>query len=200
MVTTLSAALLASLIGTPHCLGMCGGFAAACARSVPDLVAWHVGRILTYSALGALAGGLGGLVPGPWWIGAAVASVLLVWFAAALAGLVPEPRIPIPGLARLGSRALTDGGAGARLLFGLVNGLLPCGLLYATLGLAVGAGGWWQGGLTLAVFGLGTLPGLSAAAWGLRTLLVGRLWVRRALAAGVLFAGLAGLWWRVGIG
>lgn len=197
MLTTLPAALIASLIGTPHCLGMCGGFAAASARSVPDLVAWHTGRISTYAALGALAGGLGDIVPGPPWIGSAIATVLLVWFSAALAGLVPEPKVPIPGLARLGARALGAKGLAARFGFGLVNGLLPCGLLYATLGLAVGAGGWWQGALTLMVFGLGTLPGLSAAAYGLRTLLAGKLWIRRALAAGILIAGIAGLWWRL---
>lgn len=176
---------------------MCGGFAAAAARSVPDLIAWHTGRIATYCALGAIAGGFGDVLPGPAWIGSVVATVLLVWFAAALAGLTPEPRIPLPGLARLGAASLSAQGWPARLLFGLVNGLLPCGLLYATLGLAVGSGGWWQGALTLFVFGLGTLPGLSAAAYGVRTLLVGRLWLRRALAVGVLVAGLAGLWWRV---
>ena len=197
MLTTLPAALIASLIGTPHCLGMCGGFAAASARSVPDLIAWQAGKLLTYTALGALAGGLGDVVPGPAWVGSVIATVLLVWFSAALAGFVPEPKVPIPGLARLGAQALGAKGLAARFGFGVVNGLLPCGLLYATLGLAVGAGGWWQGALTMLVFGLGTAPGLSAAAYGVRTLLAGKVWIRRALAAGILVAGLFGLWWRL---
>jgi sulfite exporter TauE/SafE len=188
-------AAIASLVGTPHCLGMCGGFAAA-SETPGQLAAWHAGRLLTYTALGAAAGGLGGVLPGPGWVGTAVAAILLVWFAAAIAGLVPEPRLFIPGLAKLGSTTLGRPGIPARFAFGVINGLLPCGLLYAAVGMAVGSGGAGWGALTLLVFGLGTLPGLSTAAIGLRTLLARHPWSRRVLAGVVLVSGLASLFIR----
>ena len=55
-------AAIASLVGTPHCLGMCGGFAAASAGSPAHLAAWHAGRLSTYAALGAVAGFLLGVI------------------------------------------------------------------------------------------------------------------------------------------
>ena len=82
-------AFLAGLAGSPHCVLMCGAFASACARPAPGLGAWHAGRLIGYGALGALAGGFGASVPGPWWLPSAVAVVLLCWFAAALAGVLP---------------------------------------------------------------------------------------------------------------
>lgn len=196
MLSLLSAAAIASLVGTPHCLGMCGGFSAAAARSWPELAAWQLGKLTTYAVLGGIAGGLGGVIPGPGWVVTLISAVMLVWFAAALAGFVPEPVMWIPGLAKLGIRAAGRSGVPARFAFGLINGLLPCGLLYAMLGVAVSAGSWWLGALSLVVFGLGTAPGLSAAAYGLRTLLQRRVWMRYVLAAGVLITGGASLVWR----
>ncbi len=196
---TLLAALVAALVGTPHCLGMCGGFAAAAASSPMELAAYHLGKTVTYAVLGALAGTFGAAlsaIPGLEFLGVAVAAVFLVWFSAALAGLLPEPSLPIPGLEKLGIRTAGARGVPARFLFGLVNGLLPCGLLYATVGMAVGAGGPLEGALTLVVFGLATVPGLTAAALGLRQLLGRHPWTRRVLAALVLIAGLGGLGWR----
>ena len=49
--------------------------------------------------------------------------------------------------------------------FGLVWGLLPCGLVYTMLIWSLAAGGWWQGGLFLFCFGMGTLPTLLTAGW-----------------------------------
>jgi hypothetical protein len=197
MTGTLAAALIASLVGTPHCLGMCGGFAAAAAASWQELLAYHLGRIGTYATLGALAGAFGGALPGPTWLPAAVAAFFVVWFSLAIAGWVPELRSPIPGIEKLGARVISRSGPAARFAFGVVNGLLPCGLLYAALGMAVGSGGAAQGALTLAVFGLGTVPGLSIAAVSLRRLLSQHRWARQVLALLVLVSGLSGLAWHL---
>ncbi len=56
MIPLLTAALIAGLLGSMHCVGMCGGFAAGCSRARMGLPAWHTGRVLTYGLLGALAG------------------------------------------------------------------------------------------------------------------------------------------------
>jgi len=190
MIPAISAAALAGLVGSPHCLGMCGPFALACGGKVSHTAAWHAGKILTYAGLGVLAGLVGHSVPGPTWVATAVSATLVVWFAAGLAGLVPEPALRIPGLTRLATRAATRGDLGSRFLFGMATGLLPCGLVYATLGIAVASGDPLTGGLAMAAFGLGTAPALAALGLGVRRFAGDRPWSRRILAALVLVAGL----------
>ncbi len=183
-------AFLAGLAGSPHCVLMCGAFASACARPAPGLGAWHAGRLIGYAALGALAGSFGAFLPGPWWLPSAVAVVLLCWFAAALAGILPEPRVRLPGAARAGRLLEKDRGLGARFLFGVVNGFVPCGLVYSALSLPVALADPVPGALAMAAFGAGTLPALSVAALTLRRLVPRTLAGRRVLALAVLCAGL----------
>jgi uncharacterized protein len=199
------AAALAGLMATPHCAGMCGGFAAACARGPvriqgqrrrlePGLWAWHAGRLSTYAVLGALAGLFGGALPGPSWLPAAVAATLLVWFAAALAGVVPQPSARVPGLARAGQWLARRPSGPARLLFGAVTGLLPCGMVYAALSIAIAAGTPLHGAAAMVAFGAATVPGLTVVAVGVQRFALRGLWSRRAAAAVVLVLGL----WSVG--
>ncbi len=200
MVELLSAAFVAGLLGSVHCIGMCGAFATSCSRVRGGLPAWHAGRLLTYTALGALAGAFGNLLPGPAWLPGAVAAALLVWFALALAGVVPEPRLLPSGFTHAGTRAAATPSTAAQFLFGVVNGLLPCGLVYAALALAVSAARPTTGALAMLAFGAGTLPALSLAALGLRRVLLGSLWRRRAFAVLVLGVGLWTIWNRSALG
>jgi hypothetical protein len=196
MLALLGAAFAAGLLGSLHCVGMCGAFAASCARTRAGLPAWHLGRILTYAGLGALAGSVGKLLPGPAWLPAALASVLLVWFALSIAGLVPEPRLVPPGLASAGQRAITSPSVGAQFLFGVINGFLPCGLVYSALTVPVALAEPLPGALAMAAFGAGTVPALSLAALGLRRLVMGSLWRRRLFALLILATGLWTIWTR----
>jgi uncharacterized protein len=196
MATALAAAFVAGLLGSLHCVGMCGAFAASCTRSRGGLPAWHVGRILTYALLGALAGFAGALLPGPAWLPGALATVLLVWFALALAGLVPEPRLLPPGLTTAGTRAARSTSRGAQFLFGVVNGFLPCGLVYSALSIPVALAAPLPGALAMLAFGAGTVPALSLAAYGLRRMLLTSLWRRRLFAVLVLASGLWTVWTR----
>jgi hypothetical protein len=150
----------------------------------------------TYALLGAAAGALGGLLPGPPWLPAAVASTLLVWFALALAGVVPEPRLVPPGLTVVGIRAATRPSTAMQLLFGVANGFLPCGLVYSALSIPVALASPSRGALAMVAFGLGTVPALTVAALGLRRLVMATLWRRRLLAALVLVSGLWAIWTR----
>lgn len=187
--------VVAALIGTPHCLGMCGGLAVAGGGRGLEQAAWHAGRIGTYATLGALAGAVGHALPTPGWAGA-VGMVLLVLFAAALAGFVPEPAIRWPGLARLGRWLAQRRGLAARFGFGATTGLLPCGLLYTALAVPVGLADPLYGALAMALFGLGTVPALVLATTGLRRVVAARPWARKLLAAGVLASGLWSLGFR----
>jgi sulfite exporter TauE/SafE len=191
----LSAAFVAGLVGSPHCIGMCGGFAVLCGGRLTDTLFWHLGRLTSYATLGALAGAFGSLIPGPSWVAAVVSFGLMVWFAAALAGFVPEPRLVIPGLKRLGSAVAGNPAPYMRYAFGIVNGFLPCGLVYATLSVPVATGNPTQGALAMVAFGVGTTPVLSAIALGVRRVVARDIRVRRLVAAAVLAASL----WSIGL-
>ncbi len=195
MIAGLAAALAAGLVGSLHCIGMCGGFAILCGRRVPDTALWHAGRLTTYATLGALAGAFGAMVPGPSWLAAVISVGLMVWFSAALAGLVPEPRLVIPGLRRLGTAMAGNPSLITRYGFGVVNGLLPCGLVYAALAVPVAIANPAWGALAMVAFGIGTVPTLSIVALGVQRLVARDIRVRRLIAAGVLAAGL----WSIGL-
>jgi sulfite exporter TauE/SafE len=191
LAPALAAAALTGLIGSPHCVGMCGGFACA-AGGRTGLLAWTGGRLLTYAALGAAVGALGLVVPGPSWLSTALAAALLLFLALRLAGLGPSSAAP-PGLVALGARLLRRPGAPARLALGMTTGLLPCGLVYAALSLPVVSGGPVAGALSMVAFGLGTAPALALLAGGLQRVALRSPVHRRALAFGVFVMGMLSL-------
>lgn len=182
---------IAAIAGTPHCLGMCGGLAVA-GGNQGGWLPYHLGRIGVYATLGGIAGAFGANLPGPGWVPTAVSAVLLVGFSAALAGWIPEPQLRIPGLGRAGAFLARRRGPLAALGFGVVNGLLPCGLLYATLAIPVSTGSAAEGALLMGLFGVLTAAPLTAAALGARSLLKHRR-IRFAMAALVLVTGLSSL-------
>lgn len=189
MLTTLAGSLLAGLAGSPHCVGMCGGLALASGAQRPS---WPhtVGRLSTYMILGATAGAFAEHIPLPRLAALLLSVMMLLWFAASLAEL-PLPRLPVPvGLSRLGGRLLRRGDLASRLAFGMVNGLLPCGLVYAALSIPVAMADPLGGALAMLAFGLGTVPALSFAVAGLRRLAAGSLVRRRILGAAILAIGL----------
>jgi sulfite exporter TauE/SafE len=171
----LAALALLGLFGVGHCLGMCGPLVVAFpgrARGIRPHLWYHAGRIGTYTCLGVLLGALGGAIGQ---LGAvarlqvalsAFAALFLLLLGLARLGLLPEPgalRVPNRALAKGLARAqqlASNAGPIGMLPLGVINGLLPCGLSYAALARALPAGGPLQGGLCVAVFGLGTLPGL----------------------------------------
>lgn len=195
-LTVLLAAFGAGLLGSLHCIGMCGAFAVSCSRVTGGLPAWHAGRILTYAGLGGLAGAVGRLLPGPAWLPAAFATTLLTWFALALAGLVPEPRLVPPGITRAATRAAARAGIGPQFVFGVANGFLPCGLVYSALSIPVALARPIPGALAMLAFGAGTLPALTAASLGLRRIAMRTLWRRRVFATLILGTGIWTIWTR----
>lgn len=171
-----AAALAAGLTGSLHCALMCGPLAcaplpAAGADRRRAALGWHAGRLAAYLAVGAalgLAGG--GLVRAlalrvqpllPWVMAAGLAATAfeLGRRLPALPGLAGLGR----GLARLGARTTPVGRAFA---LGAATPLLPCGLLYGLFLAAVGAGSAAGGALVMGLFGIGSLPGLTAAQAG----------------------------------
>jgi hypothetical protein len=182
----------AALAGSPHCVGMCGPLIAASQGGARGGGVWQAGKLLTYVALGAIAGGLGGAVPGPTWLVAVVGALGVLLAALQLGGLLPAWQPSFPGLGRLARAARVPGWAG-RLASGAVAGLLPCGLVWAALPLAVASGSAVGGAVVLAAFGVGTVPALSLAALGAGRIAQVGPRLRRALALVVLVSG----WWSI---
>jgi len=173
--------LVTGLIGGAiHCGGMCGPLVLAQVmagtRAVPAgpggelrrlagaaLLPYHFGRVLTYAALGAVAGGVAGLVRDqPLFRWVAVALLLL---AALLLALQAWPRRTggeVTGRAAWFSRlaqplfATPTGWRGC--LLGLLLGFLPCGMVYAALAAATAAGDPVVSAAAMLAFGLGTMP------------------------------------------
>ena len=186
-----------ALIGSlAHCMAMCGPFVLM--QSPGDrggallhrlegilLLRYHAGRLVTYVALGALAGWAGQAITGH---GALRWPLALLFAAAALAFLLQAvsqmAKLPAGPLAAL-TRPLADlvvplaarRPGGFRL--GLLLGLLPCGFLYAALAAAAATGSIAGGAAAMAAFGAGTVPSLVAV--GLTGHTLARRW--RAYAA-----------------
>jgi hypothetical protein len=195
-----------------HCLGMCGPLIAAASRlggEQGDRPSFHLryslGRSTSYALLGALAGGLGSVVSlGSRLVGWQHALSLLSGVLLILAGLNlvgwhgPAPRLVLAagnriqagfrGLARV-PRWWTPLG------LGVLNGLLPCGLVYSGLSLAVATGSIGWGALVMAAFGMGTWPALIALGYVAgRFTLAWRARLRAVGAIAVIAGGLATVW------
>lgn len=206
---TIGAALMAGLLGGAHCAAMCGGiatgFQALSSRSGwGTAVQTNLGRVGGYVIAGAVAGGLGqGIVQAARMEWLAVGARVLVGLVLVLAALRLSGVLAGSGAFRAGTgawrllaplqrRLLPIDSSAKRIAAGMLWGWLPCGLS-TTLLLAA----WLQasaanGALTMAAFGLGTLPVMLPLTWsGAR---LGR-WLhdparRNAAAAFVLVAGL----------
>ena len=185
--------LVASLVGSLHCAGMCGGLVALYAgdsvrgrgrEALAGHVAYNLGRLSAYAALGALAGALGaaldlgGTLLGIQRVAAAVAGALIaLWGTLALleslGRRVPrlEPPLWLRGLVSRGIGLVAGRRPATRALaVGLLTGCLPCGWLYAFVVTAAGTGSAAAGATLMAVFWLGTLPVMVGLGVGLRGL------------------------------
>lgn len=178
----LGGALLSGLLGGAHCAAMCGGIATG--LSVRQRGGWwialqpNLGRVGGYTLAGAVVGGVGhGLLDIarlPHLAMALRAAVGVVLIVAALRLLDRRGRfaflgMPFAGLWRwlrpLQQRLLPADNAGKRIALGMLWGWMPCGLSTTLL-----AAAWLQasaahGAMTMAAFGLGTLPVMLPLTW-----------------------------------
>lgn len=174
-------AFMVGLMGSLHCLGMCGGIASALGvaaqpskpsvwRQIMLQSGYHLGRIVSYGVIGVLAGLLGFLLrdalgPQVSFVLRLVPGIILIFMGLYLAGwwlgLVYIERIGMRlwrVLTPLVRRFMPVSSFFHALAIGLCWGWLPCGLVYSALVLAVSQGSWLHSGFTMVMFGLGTMP------------------------------------------
>jgi sulfite exporter TauE/SafE len=180
------AALVAGLVGSAHCLGMCGGIAAALGmnarraspgRGPAALLAllFGVGRVGGYMLIGALAGLLGkgfaASVDVPTWSAVArIATGLMLLLIGLQIAFHMRLLAPIERggariwarLAPVARRFIPVRGPHHALALGLLWGWLPCGLVYSMVLLAMISGDALRSALLMGAFGLGTLPAMTA--------------------------------------
>lgn len=212
-ITGPGTALLAGLITSLHCAGMCGPLACALMPAARDdadpqtvSTVYHASRLAAYGALGALAGGVGRL-PLLWLSDDVVRYLpwLLVLFFIAVAVRFDQrlPRLPLLGRAYAWVAAHlrgTDGAGRSRVraaaALGLATPLLPCGPLYFLISLALLSGSAARGAETLLAFGLGTVPLLWFAQTNYHWLRVklGPVWLARVQTALALAVATVLVW------
>lgn len=179
----LLAAFASGLLGSVHCAAMCGGIATSLSLGQRDGL-WmaalpNFGRVLGYALAGAIVGGIGGGLLGlarmPALGIAMRAAVGIVLVIAGLRLLDRQGRLPKfaggpaatlwQALAPLRARAWPADTAGKRLVVGMLWGWMPCGLSTTLLAAAWLQASATHGALTMAAFGLGTLPMMLPLTW-----------------------------------
>lgn len=180
LLPLLLSALALGLLGGGHCLGMCGGLMAALTMAIPAeqrghrlrlLVAYNLGRVLSYATAGLLIGLAGWAVansPAAMALRIA-AAVLLICMGLYLAGWW-SGLIRIETLGRglwrhiqpIASRLMPVSSVPKALLLGALWGWLPCGLVYSTLLWSASQGDALDSALLMLAFGIGTWPVLLA--------------------------------------
>ena len=192
MGTLIATIFIASLVGSLHCAGMCGGLLALAIdpRGAPVSRArlqlmYHGGRGFAYVTIGIIAGFLGrsidltGNLAGIQRASAAAAGAALATFGVVQMLKVigrPLPRLPLPRawqalIGRGYGQAASQSPVLAALLIGVLTSLLPCGWLYAFAFAAAGTGHPVMGGVAMLTFWIGTLPLMISLGVGVQTLL-----------------------------
>ncbi len=214
---TLFSAFLAGLLGSGHCIGMCGGIVGALTMSLPDKIrqshnklipyifTYNFGRITSYTFAGILMGFLGaqfaGVLPleNPRVVAMWVSSSFMILLGLYIGGwwkvltyLEKAGQNLWRQIEPLGRRLLPVKSPLQALGLGILWGWLPCGLVYSILVFSLTSGSALQGGLLMLSFGLGTLPMLFAmgatAQW--LTRFAQKLIVRRIAGAMLILFGL----------
>jgi sulfite exporter TauE/SafE len=215
MLSLALAVMAASLMGSVHCAAMCGAFTCLYTGTVPGAAArgttfalhaaYNAGRLVSYAALGVVAGSIGVAVGR----GAAlVAGVLLVIWGVgevvrARGGMRHRVRVPAPWQRAMGSvvlRVQARSQMTRATVTGLVTTLLPCGWMWAFAAVAGGTGSRAGATLVMTAFWAGTLPVMLAMGAGAQRL-TGRLRTHLPVvsAAAIVILGLASIALHLGL-
>jgi len=164
---------IVGLFGSLHCVGMCGPIALALPvfgesqfNILLGRILYNLGRIVTYSIMGALFGLFGSRI-----VLIGLQQDLSILFGAVILLYVLTPRkvkvrvsefsfykAIVSFLQTNFSRLISKKSNSSLFTIGLLNGLLPCGFVYVGIAGAISTGGWLNGAFYMALFGLGTFP------------------------------------------
>jgi uncharacterized protein len=203
-------AFMTGLLGSGHCLGMCGGLVSAFfmrlnAQGVWPYLAYHGARIGIYAVVGVIAAAIGAVLVSTGQFGKLqgvlqiFAGVVVILLGLDLLGVSPfRNRLgfaPIAWLRKQFGLAVQKGPVVGALIGGAINGLMPCSMTMAMAVKATTAPSVLEGGLLMLAFGAGTLPSMLSASF-----LFGKLgpklrgWLLKGAALFVIALGVSTLW------
>lgn len=176
-ISSLVLVLVTGLMSAAHCIGMCGPIVTAVTlqskhSALLANMLYHAGRACSYTFFGLVLGTIGSFVEvaGAWSGLKGIASIiggclLLLWVWRKIQ--VPQLEIVSAELHAQLIKVVKYIRGGDRLytfMTGIAFGFMPCGLTYAMGMQAAATGSWYEGGVTMLVFSLGTLPALALTA------------------------------------
>lgn len=203
-------AFMTGLLGSGHCLGMCGGLVSAFfmrlnARGIWPYFAYHGARIGVYAVVGLIAAAIGAVLVSTGQFGKLqgvlqiIAGVVVILLGLDLLGVSPFRNrfgfAPIAWLRKQFGLAAQKGPVVGALIGGAINGLMPCSMTMAMAVKATTAPSVLEGGLLMLAFGAGTLPSMLSASF-----LFGKLgprlrgWLLKGAALFVIALGVSTLW------
>ena len=164
-------ALMLGAVGSFHCIGMCGPIALSLplrgnnlSQKITGALLYNIGRAIMYGLMGAFFGLIGqgfSMVGFQRWISIIMGSLMIL--SIFLPSIFQKFNIlnsdPITGRLRKAiGRLFTVKSYGGLFLIGLLNALLPCGLVYMAIAAAIATGNTILGAFFMVTFGLATLP------------------------------------------
>ena len=203
-------AFMTGLLGSGHCLGMCGGLVSSFfirlgAKGIWPYLAYHGARVGIYTVVGLIAAGLGAVLVSTGQFGKLqgmlqiIAGLVVIFLGLDLLGVSPlRNRLsfaPVTWLRRQFGLAVQKGPVLGALIGGAINGLMPCSMTMAMAVKATTAPSIIEGGLLMLAFGAGTLPSMLSASF-----LFGKLgpklrgWLLKGAALFVIALGVSTLW------
>ncbi|GAA4817211.1 sulfite exporter TauE/SafE family protein [Litoribaculum gwangyangense] len=212
----LFSAFLLGLLGSFHCIGMCGPIAfmlpvdrSNTLKKMTQITIYHVGRLLAYSIIGLIFGLIGKSL---YIFGFQQQLSITIGALMILAVIIPQRTFntynfskPIyntiskikSGLGQALKRKTTD----TFLTIGFLNGFLPCGLVYMAVFAAIASSNAFNGSVYMVVFGLGTIPLMTTAIY-FSNLLKGSLRqkIQKAIPVFIVFIGLLFILRGLGLG
>lgn len=172
--------LIFGLLGSFHCVGMCGPIAFLLpvdrsnnVKRVLQILSYHVGRLFTYGTIGLLFGFLGrslNLFGFQQYISIVIGvlMILVILLPSKLFSKYNGSRMLYKWVGKVKSALgaeLKKKSMDSFFTIGFLNGFLPCGLVYMAVFGSVAAGGAWEGSLYMVFFGLGTVPLMTTATY-----------------------------------
>ena len=177
MLTTISIAFMLGLVGSLHCIGMCGPLALAVPvpqnnlwRKAAGTLVYNLGRMSTYAFMGLLLG-LAGQGIAQAFNGAQNKVSIILGILILVYVIIPRDYTGNSPIARasnnffnvlrekMGKLFFRKSGS-SLFIIGLLNGLLPCGMVYLALASSIATGTALKGMTFMAFFGAGTLPAM----------------------------------------
>lgn len=174
-MTELWAALTIGMAGSFHCVSMCGPIALSLplkgknkSKILLGSVVYNTGRLLTYALLGGVFGLIGTFFAMAGWqqglsITIGILIILLILVPNAVQNKLSPTHFLSKTIARIKKpmqQLLATPSYPARLVIGMLNGFLPCGLVYLGIAGAMATGSVLYGSLFMLFFGLGTFPAM----------------------------------------